>query len=420
MSFPKLVALDTDWTIWERYLNSSKSPWGKGPGRVTPIQNNIERVDDQLLRDKTNHKNWIRLYDDISDIINDILSRGAQLAIASRNPSEAMCNKALYYFKATDSSDGNDRPISKLAAYKVIEDEFKVKHFKRIHGQSDIGYSDMVLFDDRPQHNCVRIELGVTFQLLRNEKGLTWKAYEQGIKAWQRAKEIRIVPNPSVRARREPRRVVIGYSGLATDWIERIQTGTGTVDTKEFYRWGYALYVGQSIKVARYYCNRLREEEKKKRKGAKDAYVCEIIVKDYDAWKKISKIWVPEHGSRLQMMDSKGASAFESGLNQENRDRDIAKLFGVEMPYVLFCRHHWSTKMQKKYGLRFTEMVVYTQIQRALFEVRKLSDKKVNRIAKDVPYPFHRQIKKWNITVAEKAKSESRKLDEPKVSKWLR
>jgi len=399
MSFPKLVALDTDWTIWEEYLNHKK--WG----------NNIERVDDQLLQDKTNHKNWIRLYDDISDIINDILSRGAQLAIVSRNPGEAMCNKALYYFKATDPS-GNERPISKLAAYKVIEDEFKVKHFKKIHGQSDIGYSDMVLFDDRPHSNCVRVVLGVTFQFLRNKEGLTWEAYKQGIKAWQRAKEIRIVPNPSVRASRKPRRVVIGYSGLATDWIERIQTGTGTVDTKEFYRWGYALYVGQSVKIARYYCQQLRDDHK-------EAYVCKIIVKDYEAWKRINKVWVPEHGNRLPKMNSKGWSASASGLNQENRDRDIAKLFHVETPYVLFCRHHWSTKMQKKYGLRFTEMVVYTQIQRALFEVSKLSDKKAKRIAKDVPYPFHRQIKKWRITVAEKAGSESKKLDEAKVSKYL-
>jgi magnesium-dependent phosphatase 1 len=86
----------------------------------------------------------------------------------------------------------------------------------------------------------------VTFQFLRNREGLTWETYQQGIKAWRRAKRIVILSNPSVRA---SRKVVIGFSGLPTDWIKRIQTGTGTVDTKENYRWGYALYVGQSLKV---------------------------------------------------------------------------------------------------------------------------------------------------------------------------
>jgi hypothetical protein len=37
-----------------------------------------------------NDDNWIRVYDDISKVVNDILSNGAQLAIVSRNPSRAM------------------------------------------------------------------------------------------------------------------------------------------------------------------------------------------------------------------------------------------------------------------------------------------------------------------------------------------
>jgi len=184
---------------------------------------------------------------------------------------------------------------------------------------------------------------GVTFQFLRNREGLTWEAYQRGIETWRRAKSIRIVPNPSVRA---SRKVVIGFSGLATDWIERIQMGTGTVDTNENYRWGYALYVGHSLKVARHYCNYLRMQYK-------ETYVCAIWVNDYEAWKRVRKIWVPEHGRRLQMMDSMGASAFDSGLNQENRDRIIAEDFGVETPYVLFCRHHWEPDLRKAYGLRY-------------------------------------------------------------------
>ncbi|KAI0289735.1 acid phosphatase-domain-containing protein [Russula brevipes] len=410
--FPKIVALDTDWTIWEGFLDHKK--WGKGPGRVTPIQNNIERVDDRLLRDKTNHDNRIRVYDDISKVVHDILKNGAQLAIVSRNPSKALCDRALYYFKTTDPK-GDERSIIHKASYDEVVDEYTVRHFKRIHGWSEVGYSDMVLFDNQAHHNCVRIELGVTFQFLRNKKGLTWEAYQRGIETWRRAKSIRIVSNPSVRA---SRKVVIGFSGLATDWIERIQMGTGTVDTNENYRWGYALYVGHSLKVARHYCKQLNEK-KKKRKGAKDAYVCAIWVKDYEAWKRIRKIWVPESNSYLPRMNSKEWSAFDSGRNQENRDRVIAERYGVDTPYVLFCRHHWEPDLRKAHGLRYNEMVVYTQIQRALFGVTRLSDKKVNRIANDAPYPFHCQINNWSITVPDETRREVRNLNDANVFRWL-
>jgi len=118
-------------------------------------------------------------------------------------------------------------------------------------------------------------------------------------------------------------------------------------------------------------------------------------------------------------MSSKKWSAFDSGRNQENRDRVIAEHFGVDTPYVLFSRHYWVNSLRKKYGLRFSEMVVYTQIQRALFGVTRLSDKKVNQIANDAPYPFHRQIKSWSITVPPETRREIRKNDNAKVSRWF-
>jgi hypothetical protein len=90
----------------------------------------------------------------------------------------------------------------------------------------------------------------VTFQFLPEKKGLTLEAYVGGIKAWRRANGIRpqdqIIPNPN-------KGVLIGFSGLTTKWIKRIERGTGIVDTnlpvKEYFRWGYALYVGDSLKV---------------------------------------------------------------------------------------------------------------------------------------------------------------------------
>jgi magnesium-dependent phosphatase 1 len=118
-------------------------------------------------------------------------------------------------------------------------------------------------------------------------------------------------------------------------------------------------------------------------------------------------------------MDSRHASAFDSGRNQENRDRVIAERFKVDTPYVLFSRHYWEHGLRKEYGLRFSEMVVYTQIQRALFGVTPLSDKKANRIANDAPYPFHCQLENWSITVPDETRREIRRIDGAKVSRWF-
>jgi len=397
--YPKVVALDTDWTIWQEYLDSAS--WGKGPGAQALAEDNIERVDRQLLRDRTDHNKWIRVFDDISGIVNDILKRGAKVAIVSRNPSKSMCDRALYYFNTINPSDGKEWSIIHLVTYDEVIDQSKVQHFRRIRAWSTSDFSDLLLFDDEAYNNIVRIEVGVTFQVVRDRKGLTWEAYRQGIDAWQRAKNITI---PSSLG---PVPMLVGFSGLPASWVELVRRGEGRVDRNTPYRWGYALYIADTIAMAKYFTTWNDDWMAEKSK------VCEVWVKDYDVWAKMNKVWIPEHSGILPQMNNTFWSVEEAGWNQEDRDLLIADRWKVYTPYVLFSKHHWMEGMPIPRGERWTEMVVYTQIQRSLFEVVQLPDDQVDQHPNPSPFPLDRQVDTWTITVPDETRQEFRRYGEP-------
>ncbi|KAJ7511412.1 magnesium-dependent phosphatase-1 [Mycena galericulata] len=175
--FPKVIALDTDGTLFAGQLDQKQ--WGKGPNAKPKLADNIH-----------NHQHEIRMSADIPRIVNDILKNGASLAIVSRNTSKVLCDRALHYFKADDPKDGEKKSIIKLVLYDEVVDEPKTEHFKRIHKWSKHDYSDMVLFDDESANNIVQDELvqGVHVVNCFPEKGLTWEIYEQGIERWRKEK----------------------------------------------------------------------------------------------------------------------------------------------------------------------------------------------------------------------------------------
>ena len=102
-----------------------------------------------------------------------------------------------------------------------------------------------------------------------------------------------------------------------------------------------------------------------------------------------------------------------TGRNQEDRDRHVAKSWGVYAPYVLFSKHHRMKGMPIPRRERWSEMVVYTPIQRSLFEVVQLLNKKVAQHPNPRPYPFDRQVRTWNITVPDETRKEFRRYKEP-------
>jgi magnesium-dependent phosphatase 1 len=402
MSYPKVVALDTDWTIWKGDLNSKT--WGRGRGAYKPVEDNIEPWDPQGLHDRSDHNKWVRAFDHVSGIIRDVLANGAKLAIVSRNPSKAMTGRALYYLKAIDPSDNLERSIVDIFKYNEVADESTVQHFRRIRAWSDAAdpptdFSDLLMFDDEAFNNIVRIEVGVTFQFVRDGQGLTWEAYKQGLEAWRRARDVMIFSSPA------PVRKHIGYSGLPESWIQRVGRGEGIVDRKIPYRWGYALYITDAIQIAKYFANLRWSREKSE--------VCEVWVKDYDAWARINKIWVPESSRKLPMTSNMTWTDEYTGRSQEDRDRIIAENWNIYAPYALFSQHHRMLGMPIR-G-RWSEMVVYTQIQRSLFEVVPLSADQVNQHPNPNPFPFDRQIREWNIAVPNETNVERQRYREPKL-----
>ncbi|KAF8653672.1 hypothetical protein AX16_003823 [Volvariella volvacea WC 439] len=185
--FPKLVALDTDWTIWAGSLD--EKVWGKGPGASqNKIANNIEQVNDSVLKDRSNDALGIRLNQDIPSIVHDVLKNGASLAIVSRNTSKALSDRALYYFKTVNPSTGAEESIINLVKYDEVVDEPKTEHFKRIHGWSKFPYEDMISFDDEPEGNVK--ELRVMVVGCPKPAGLTWEIYSRGIEFWRSKRAI--------------------------------------------------------------------------------------------------------------------------------------------------------------------------------------------------------------------------------------
>ncbi|KAI9509695.1 hypothetical protein F5148DRAFT_1185854 [Russula earlei] len=171
----------------------------------------------------------IRVYDDISKIVHNILRNGTKLAIV---------RQGIVLLQTTNPRNNQHSSIIHLVEYDEVQGsnrELKgLNPFRRIRQRSGSDYSQMLMFDAEAASNTVRITLGVSFELVRDRgSGLTWALYQRSLQAWPRAISITLLPNPPTRRRR----ALIGYSGLGPRWMRRAQEGEG-VERTEAYRWG--------------------------------------------------------------------------------------------------------------------------------------------------------------------------------------
>ena len=112
-------------------------------------------------------------------------------------------------------------------------------------------------------------------------------------------------------------------------------------------------------------------------------------------------------------MSNRTATEEESGWNQEDRDRAIADRWGVQTPYVLFSRHRFLDGMPIAVNTRSNEMLLPTQIQRSLFYLTEISDAEADQTP--VPFPYHLQMKAWNISLPEETKQDFLKHEEVEI-----
>lgn len=399
MSFPKVVALDTDWTIFWGWLRDWE--WGKGPGAYNPVEDNVEQENYWEVRDRTNHNRKIGMYADVPDIVHDILSKGAQIAIVSRNTNKALCDRALWYFKVKDANGNLQSFIdqnSNITSYDEIYDQDKTVHFQKIKDWAGCNFSDMILFDDEAPNNDVEMMLGVTFQVSKDKKGLTWQNYKHGIDMWQRNQAIWTDFNIIKNDYNNPNNwyKFLGWSGIDEADIESLEQGGRRHNRVEAARWGFAVYVADDPKIAKYFSDWIRATT-----GVNSTTVCGIWARNSDIWDNMAKIWVPEWNNMMTNVNEK--SQFKLAWSQEDRDRIIEEKWGVLKPYVLFSRHQ---NMAGNAGLRFpvsgrfNEMVVYPQIQDTQLIVRRLSAAELNKdISTGKHWHYENRMKEWNITV---------------------
>ncbi|KAJ7511411.1 acid phosphatase-domain-containing protein [Mycena galericulata] len=179
----KVIAFEVDDTLWCNRLDEKY--WGKGRHALSPIEDNLERVDDRLIRDKSNHQNWIKIFKDVPNIVHDAVKKGIKLAIVSANPNRKLVDKALFYYVAKDPHSITKGIIFMVNYDEVGKGDGKVEPFKRIKGWSGAQYDEMVYFDSDYSSKKVYDQLGIKF--VHVTKGLDWDTYHRAVEGGQQS-----------------------------------------------------------------------------------------------------------------------------------------------------------------------------------------------------------------------------------------
>jgi magnesium-dependent phosphatase 1 len=96
-------------------------------------------------------------------------------------------------------------------------------------------------------------------------------------------------------------------------------------------------------------------------------WVVALYTRDFGAFMAMDKVWIPERGTFLQINNMNQTEA-ATARAQERLDSRIQDEFGVRSPFILFCRHRRMSGMTfLGDGERFNEMVLYPNVQDAMF-----------------------------------------------------
>lgn len=98
------------------------------------------------------------------------------------------------------------------------------------------------------------------------------------------------------------------------------------------------------------------------------------------------------------MTDNKNWIHQRTAWSQEDRDQLVSR-WGVDVPYILFSRHHWMKDMPIPQGTRWNEMAIYRQTQDALLLTIPLTPERLGERIQRNFMTYESQIKAWNITV---------------------
>ncbi|KAH7395927.1 hypothetical protein BKA64DRAFT_709303 [Cadophora sp. MPI-SDFR-AT-0126] len=421
MAYPQLVAFDLDGTIWGGSLQLSdfccSLEWVTRKAR-----DSLGRSWDQIT-DKRTGKIVISVSNDVSEIFKDLARRNVQIFVVSRHKYKSFCISAMKlmpFFSRLVQSKSYE-----IYDYPLHEHQKKLRYFLLSDGTSSAQNFNRLGFAKNDAHSCssmikksiatwscgkaclcpaVSLEhqlttyIGVTFQKVSNRNvGITTGDYHAGLDLWRRNQNIRR-PMPSSGLNPHPSQKQIGWVGTDKATGELYSKGRRRPKSTRPSRWGWGLYVADDPFVAAAFTQYQREHT------PDDQYICQVFVRDFEVFKQMDKVWVAEDGS-VPMTDicSGDDSVAES---QHIRDNIITQSFAVRKPYILFSRHTWTDVLFRTWRVqsqgRFSEMVVYPQIQDALFyaEPLKLSSFLASAEVQGTTvlgFDFRHQLFNWGI-----------------------
>ncbi|KAL0948508.1 hypothetical protein HGRIS_011069 [Hohenbuehelia grisea] len=172
--FPKLIAFDLDYTLWDLWIDT----------HVTPP---FKRNEGDLNRIVDSHDREIAFYEDVASILHRLRATDVTIAACSRTHAPKLARQALTMILVpppVGHPDASPTPAIEYFDQAELYPGSKLTHFKQLHEKTGIPYSEMLFFDDERRNREVK-KLGVTFCLVPD--GLDNVNFEAGLEEWRSA-----------------------------------------------------------------------------------------------------------------------------------------------------------------------------------------------------------------------------------------
>ena len=155
MDLPKLIIFDLDFTLWD-----CGGTWCDCLSPPFTVRNN--RIWDRGDRQ-------IRLYEDVSSILDQCDADGVPMALATRTEQPPWARELIDLLG-----------LSHRFVHAEIYPSSKLKHFAELQKASGIDFAEMLFFDDEMRNIREVSKLGVTSILVK--EGLTRQIFEDAFR----------------------------------------------------------------------------------------------------------------------------------------------------------------------------------------------------------------------------------------------
>ncbi|KAJ7752422.1 magnesium-dependent phosphatase-1 [Mycena maculata] len=163
--FPKLIAFDLDYTLWDLWID-------------THVTGPLRRSGDEVV---DAHNVLVEFYSDVPDILRRLRDQDVTLAACSRTHAPDLARQALQLLLIPGKEAEPPQPAIELFDDLQIYPGSKLTHFRALHAKTGIPYEQMLFFDDEPRNREVE-RLGVAFHL--TPAGVDNAVFYAGVRTW--------------------------------------------------------------------------------------------------------------------------------------------------------------------------------------------------------------------------------------------